>query len=257
MFRRLKEVHLCLESVFTSSSTDRSWWGKKKQFKKEKASELLSTDTSIQYTIINHNTPQKQLPRATIISAFQPSAAVTVTSNLTVGAKGKSVKHQRWMRGPQLRKWIIHQTRFRLRGADDGDQPCVLKQTYAVISTLTRNGTFHLNGQASLANTPRPPFFPHPLWTAPLLLQPIRGPDNSLTFLFSPPGSFHHAAACPHHSQLHQLQVIVSPGRGLCDFERYGVAWVEGGLLRRVLFFFLRGGVCGCYQGGKRKVDIH
>lgn len=162
MFRRLKEVHLCLESVFTLSSTDGSWWGKK-QFKKEKSPELLSTDTSIQYTIINHNTPQKQLPRATIISAFQPSAAVTVTSNLTVGAKGKSVKHQRWMRGPRLRKWMIHQTRFRLRAADDGDRPCVLKQTYAVISTLTRPGTFHLNGQASLANTPRPLFFPPPL----------------------------------------------------------------------------------------------
>lgn len=71
---------------------------------KKKAPELLSTGTSIQYTAINHNTLQKQLPRATISSAFQPSAAVTVTSNLTVGAKGKSVKHQRWMRGPPLRK---------------------------------------------------------------------------------------------------------------------------------------------------------
>lgn len=156
MFRRLKEVHLCLESVFTFTQHGREFVGEKKQLKKKtkgKAPELLSTDTSIQHTIINHNTPQKQLPRATIISAFQPSAAVTVTSNLTVGAKGKSVKHQRWMRGPPLRKWIIHQTRFRLRGADDGDRPCVLKQTYAVISTLTRPGTFHLNRQASLASS--------------------------------------------------------------------------------------------------------
>lgn len=183
---------------------------------------------------------------------WQDLISVTVTSNLTVGAKGKSVKHQRWMRGPPLRKWIIHQTRFRLCSADDGDRPRVPKQTYAVISTLTRPGTFHLNGQASLANNPPPPL-PR---TAPPLLQPIRGPDNSLTFLFSPPGSFHHAPACPHHSQLHQLRVIVSSGHGLCDFERYGPRGRRGGVaLPRG--FPCKWRVCSDYQGGKRKVSIH
>lgn len=37
LFRRLKEVHLCLENVFTFSSADRSWWGKKQYEKKRKS----------------------------------------------------------------------------------------------------------------------------------------------------------------------------------------------------------------------------
>lgn len=122
----LKRVHFCLAE-------------------RRKPPGATSTDTSVRFTAINHRIPQKQLPRATIISAFQLSAAVTVTSNLTVRAKGTGVKHQRWMRGPRLRKWIIHQTgvgAVEPRGADDENLVYALKQMYAVISTLTPSWQF-------------------------------------------------------------------------------------------------------------------
>lgn len=161
LFRRLKEVRLCLESALTFSSTEEADRdkGKKKTIWEKKKKRRKSPGAAFERYV--HPTHHHKSPRAaeTVTQGYHNLCISTECCGYTHikshrGSKRKECKASKMdERSAAPEKWIIHQTRSRLRCAllimGIGRVRRSRRMPWSALPT--RPGTFHLNGQASLA----------------------------------------------------------------------------------------------------------